>query len=392
MAIELTDEQVMATYALENWWHKSEKQVFEISGPAGSGKTTIIKYAMERLGLKNENVMFCAYSGKAASVLTQHGTEGHTIHYVIYDYVDVPARDEKGNIIYRNNGRVKFKKTFVLKDRLPKKIKLIVVDEGSQVDEVLAKGLLSFGIPIVVLGDLNQLQPIFGGNYFLEHPDIILHQVMRQAEGNPIIYLSQCILNYEPLKYGVYGTSAVIKRSELDAYKFTHHDITLTSTNELKDAVNEVFRKDLYQFEDITQPHIGEKIICKKNNWDEFIEGNICLTNGTSGIITDIHKSSLKPTTIDIDFQPDFTKKKFKHIPINRKGLDMSVKDEDIPGMYIQGNYFQYGYASTVFSAQGSQYKSVLYLNDCFKHDRDEKRRLLYTAITRGIENVTVVL
>lgn len=42
------------------------------------------------------------------------------------------------------------------------KAALIVVDECSMVDEALGKDLMSFGTPILVLGDPGQLPPITG--------------------------------------------------------------------------------------------------------------------------------------------------------------------------------------------------------------------------------------
>ena len=57
MGIELTNDQVYAIYDLENWWHGTGNQVFEISGRPGSGKSFLIKYFIERIGLKLENVL-----------------------------------------------------------------------------------------------------------------------------------------------------------------------------------------------------------------------------------------------------------------------------------------------------------------------------------------------
>ena len=38
MGIELTNEQVYALYDIENWWNKSDDQVYELSSLAGGGK------------------------------------------------------------------------------------------------------------------------------------------------------------------------------------------------------------------------------------------------------------------------------------------------------------------------------------------------------------------
>ena len=142
MGIEFNNEQIYAIYDMESWYHSaSSDQVFEISGPAGSGKTTLIRYLIERLNLKYDEVLFLAYMGKAASQMARNGLPAKTIHSAIYDYVKVYDRDEKGKIIFTEDRKPKMKKTFVKKDRLDKKIKLIVVDEGSTVDEKIGKDL-----------------------------------------------------------------------------------------------------------------------------------------------------------------------------------------------------------------------------------------------------------
>jgi exodeoxyribonuclease-5 len=52
---------------------------------------------------------------------------------------------------------------------------------------------------------------------------------------------------------------------------------------------------------------------------------------------------------------------------------------------------FDYAYALTVHSAQGSQYNRVLYIDDGFSGDREIKKKLKYTAITRAIDSIDIV-
>ena len=55
MAIEFNEQQIYALYDIEKWWHHSTKQVYELSGAAGTGKTTLIKYFIERMVIFREN-------------------------------------------------------------------------------------------------------------------------------------------------------------------------------------------------------------------------------------------------------------------------------------------------------------------------------------------------
>ena len=60
--------------------------------------------------------------------------------------------------------------------------RLIVLDEVSMVGEEMARDLMSFGRPILVLGDPGQLPPIKGeGAFTRDAPDIMLTEIHRQA-------------------------------------------------------------------------------------------------------------------------------------------------------------------------------------------------------------------
>ena len=398
MGIELNKEQIYAVYQGETWFKSQTNQVFEISGPAGSGKTTLILYLIEQLGLSLEQVLFVAYMGKAACRMALNGLPAKTIHSAIYRYEKVIARDEEGKIIYNENGKVKKIGKFVLKDKIGKGIRLIVLDEGSMVNEEIATDLLSFGIPIIVLGDLNQLPPVFGNPYFLKEPDVILKQVMRQNEGNPIIYLSQQVLNDKKLNIGIYGSSKIIPKSEITDSHFSKASIVLTETNRLRWNINNFFRENLRGYKQLDYPHIGEKVICRKNNWSRSIDNGIYLTNGMCGFVDDIFKDTYNKKTMTMDFRPDFTKSVFRNVTFNYPymyAIPSSMLDsesEEIQNYDIYNDRFEYGYAITTHLSQGSQYQNVLYLNENMMRTKEDRRRLSYTAITRAINSITIVV
>ena len=58
-------------------------------------------------------------------------------------------------------------------DKIPN-YKLIVIDEVSMVDDKMMKDLLSFGIPVLAVGDPGQLAPISGTASYLSNPAAFL--------------------------------------------------------------------------------------------------------------------------------------------------------------------------------------------------------------------------
>ena len=116
--------------------------------------------------------------------------------------------------MYRG-GKPIYKKIFVKVDQLPENIKLIVVDEGGMIPETMGNDILSFGLPVLVLGDKHQLPPVMGRPIFLTKPDAFLTEIMRQQKDSPIIYLSQLAMYGIEIPYGTYGECRVIRKHEL---------------------------------------------------------------------------------------------------------------------------------------------------------------------------------
>ena len=394
MGIELNTQQIYALYDLETWWGKQNDQLFEISGAAGTGKTTLIRYFIDRIGLDLSDVAFVAYMGKAATVMARNGLPGQTIHSLIYEYTRVLDLDEDGNIQLNERGKPKTKMTFELREKISKKVKLIVLDEAGMVNEKIGTDLLSYGIPIITLGDLNQLPPVFGRPFFLKNPNVILTQVMRQAEGDPIVWLAHRVLENLPLQTGVYGKSSVIKKDDLNEYILKKSDIVITGTNKLRYEVNNLFREQITPVRRLDFLNVGEKVVCRKNNWNRNIDDTIFLTNGLSGYVDFVDRESFNGKGLKIDFRPDFLKTKcFKNVVVDYKHLFESPSVSDDDDRYILGREkFEFAYALTCHSTQGSTYPNVVFLNEKGIFDADTYKRLQYTAITRASEQVTVVV
>lgn len=390
--IELTDEQIFALMDIENWWHKQDKQVLEITGGPGTGKTFLVKYFADRIGLTDDDILYIAFSGKAVSVMARNGLPAKTIHSSIYNYQEVYAKDENGHVIMKENGKPKKTFEFVLKEKLSKKYKLIVIDEGSMVGERVAKDILTFGLPIICLGDLNQLPPVMDKSFFLKDPDIRLTKIMRQKEGDPIVWLSEQVLAGRELKYGVYGNSAVIRKNDVTEYMLKNVDIIITGTNSLRNEINKQFRSTIKKLSNLEFPYIGEKVVCVKNNWNISIDNGVFLTNGTTGFIDNVYRSTYNKYSIMIDFRPDFTKSVFKNLRVDYNHLmGLTEKEESKFDMSKFLNSFEFGYAITTHKAQGGGWGSVMFMAENFFRNSTDRKRFLYTGITRAIDQVIIV-
>ena len=59
---------------------------FKYQADPGRGKTFLVRYLIDRVGLSYDEVLFVAFMGKAASQLARNGLPAKTIHSAIYKY------------------------------------------------------------------------------------------------------------------------------------------------------------------------------------------------------------------------------------------------------------------------------------------------------------------
>src|SRR5688572_1511980 len=185
--VDLSPQQDAALLAVSRWLKTGRPQVFRLFGYAGTGKTTLARRIADDAG---GEVLFAAFTGKAAQVMRNKGCRNaRTIHSLIYRPRGEKPEKETGEL----------QPAFALnRTSEVRKAKLVIIDECSMVDEKLGRDLLSFGTPILVLGDPGQLPPVKagegGGGYFTEaEPDVMLTEIHRQARENPIIALAQTV-------------------------------------------------------------------------------------------------------------------------------------------------------------------------------------------------------
>jgi exodeoxyribonuclease-5 len=351
-------------------------QLFRLFGYAGTGKTTLARHFAEGL---DGSVQFAAFTGKAAQVLRSKGAvNARTIHSLIYRPRGEEAVEDE------TTGKTSMSPTFSLNRQSPvARAKLIVVDECSMVDEQLGRDLMSFGTPILVLGDPAQLPPVQGGGFFTEHePDHLLTEIHRQARDNPIIRLAMDVREGREFMQGDYGTAQVIARENVNQDIVLGADQVLVGTNRTRRRYNQRLR-ELKGFS-AAFPQAGDKLVCLRN---DAAKG---LLNGSLWKVMTSSRETVKPgINLLVSPEEDDPDRGVAKIKLLKAAFDSP--DEEIPWQ-TKKRYddFDYGYALTVHKAQGSQWDKVVLFDESYAF-KDTRQRWLYTAITRAAKQLVVV-
>ena len=373
--MQFSPEQDTALVAVSNWLKQGFPQVFRLFGYAGTGKTTLARYLAEGV---DGDVLFAAFTGKAAMVLRSRGAKkASTIHSLIYR----PRGEEL--VEDEDTGKSAMAPLFTLNRQSPvASASLIAIDECSMVDEALGRDLLSFGTPVLVLGDPGQLPPVSGGGFFTDHePDILLESIHRQARDNPIIDLAQMVREGEAVPYGDYGNSSVIHRRDVDQAEVLNADQVLVGTNKTRRRYNQRLR-DLKEFQG-PLPAAGDKLVALRN---DPAKG---LLNGSLWQVMSAPNSSKAFMNLLIVSEDDGMERMPAKIRVLKAAFENP--EEEVPWqMKRRYDDFDYGYALTVHKAQGSQWDNI-YLFDESWAFREQSQRWLYTAITRAADKITIV-
>lgn len=160
MSIEYSNEQLAAIKAATTYDRRlatstGTGRIVGISGPAGSGKTSIIKEAVRRLTGAGRVVALAAPTGRAARrIYEATGCKAVTVHKLL----------EYGNpVIDESSGMPVAVWSPARHSKRPLEYDDIIVDEYAMVNHELHRNLLSAlgsGTRLIAVGDLAQLGPV----------------------------------------------------------------------------------------------------------------------------------------------------------------------------------------------------------------------------------------
>ena len=386
MKIQLNEGQQYIHDEAIKWFLHSSEQTFCIGGFAGSGKSTLVGEILRTLKLRPNEILPMAFTGQAAIVLRTKGLkQAVTCHSGLFEARQEVETDSLGRPIIDKQFNIPLTKwKFIPKSFKHSKIQLIVLDEAYMVPKNFRKLIDNTGIKVLATGDPGQLPPIADDpGYLVSDKVYMLNQLMRQAENSPIVYIANRVRQGLPIDYGLYGNDVlVIFDDELDNDIIARSDVVLCGKNSTREYINRKVRNEIFNI-NTDYPNYGERLICRKNNWEKEVDG-ISLVNGLTGsVINPPDISNYTGDTMQLDFIPDLLNKPFYGLEINHKYLNAPYNEKDFlkKNPWLQGELFEYAYASTVHLAQGSEYNSGTYIEEYMRSDI--QNALNYTAITR---------
>ena len=348
----LTDEQQTARNRIVHWYKNTpQSQCLTLGGYAGTGKTTLIKHLVDE-GFASIKVL--TPSGKAAQVLRKKGVPAQTLHSFLYTCL---GADEDGQLIFET------------KDTDPPA--LMIVDESSMVSRTVYEDALAEGCRILWVGDHGQLEPVGDDAGLMKSPALRLETIHRQADDSPILdFATDARLGVQPLAMTVDGLTVGrlngVHRGQADTDWLLSFDQIIVAFNSTRVAINRQIRAHK-GYDQVL--HVGEKVICLRNN------RKLGLFNGM--ILT---VKRITGDTIDVETDEG---RILRRIDFCREQFNSLTTIKDAP---YSLSLFDYGYAITCHKAQGSEWDRVLVIEG--RCDKWSMSRWRYTAATRAAKDL----
>lgn len=418
-------QQAEAIDKVLGWYGGPDPEVFRLFGYAGTGKTTVAQHIVAELGATN--VLYAAYTGKAAYVLRTKGcADASTVHSLIYMPVEkVRARlrhlqeelegtaDPAERAVIEQQIKVE-ERRLESPDFTPREesdlaaADLLVLDEVSMIGHQVAGDLLSWGTPILCLGDPAQLPPVDGGGYFINAPaDHLLTDIHRSALDSPVTRLATTVRNagIGAPGYGITGPdgdSGRIRR-RLTVAELAEFGQVLVGTNKTRWQMIHLLRALAGLVTPL--PTAGDRIMILANS------NEAAVFNGQQFTV-DASRPAARPDRILLSVTDDEGGQRELAVwTCGFSGVDGERRAKrDGRGTVAAATF---GQAITVHKSQGSQWDSVLVVDESgvFADGarRDARRgglgggstiaqaahlagqRWLYTAITRAAQRAVIV-
>ena len=396
--IELSEKQFEAIKQI------NENNVCIITGGPGTGKTTIIKCAIELYKTHKKKVVLCAPTGRAAKRMSETtGEEAKTIHRLLE--IGKFEEDKLGSVDT---------------DVTPVDADILVVDEMSMVDVFLMNYLVKaiyLGTKVIFVGDPNQLPSVGPGSILKDLIDskefatVHLDKIFRQAAKSKIIvnahnvnsgisfigkkdyeedsendffYINES--NQDKMLYQVLSLSKERLKNYGD-YEFFKNIQVLTptkkgkmGTKELNQSLQEILNPKVDEIEEKSYGQIifreGDRVMQIKNNYDIYWE---------KGSRNDLrtYESSTGVFNGEIG--------RIAKIDSNERQMEVEFDDGKVAWYaFSELDQLEHAYAITIHKAQGSEFDVVILVVPQ-SSNMLLTRNLLYTGLTRAKKLLIVI-
>jgi exodeoxyribonuclease-5 len=384
--MRLTNEQESALLRIEEMREEGAKEV-RAAGPAGTGKTTLIKQLL--VDLDGSDVVVVTPTNKAAKVLRSKGVPAATLYSVFF----TPEDEVRGGA---RSGSVRFLPNHELENLGPNKLDFadtIVVDEASMLQTWVLQHLRKMCNTLILVGDPHQLGPVNDrlnpdGYFVTARPHVELTTVMRQDADSPVLELATHIRGGR-FPEGLVRTMAPAGQV---ARWFSPEKKIIAFTNAHRKVINQVIRRVL-GFEGVL-PKPGDRLVCNDNHDAAILNGTELIVVQFAWKMPDLLGKLVCTDEEGVTHTLDLNMGKFlRDLPDDSypaAKLEHVIK----AGLVLdEGLSFSYGYCITAHKAQGSEWDEVCVVDERFVLGKVDPtgstaRRWLYTAITRAAKTL----
>lgn len=361
-----------------------------ITGGPGVGKTTIINSVVKILQAKECKVLLAAPTGRAAKRMSE-------------------ATDSPAQTIHRLLKYEPHESGFSHNERRPLQGDMIIIDETSMLDIVLAYHLLK-AIPLtaslVFVGDVDQLPSVGPGNFLRDLiesdavPVVRLTEIFRQAKDSFIITNAHRVNRGEmPVvaasvpdagKGGAAGTAAAT--ADFFFIEEENPERVLTTIKALAaERIPKKFAFDTMRDVQVLTPmHKG---LCGSENLNRELQATLNPTGPSIQRFSRTYRVGDRVMQIRNNYDKDVFNGDLGHvkrIDLVEQQVIVEIDDREIPYEFTDMDEMLPAYAISVHKSQGNEYPCVI-VPLLTQHFVLLQRNLLYTAITRGKKLVILI-
>jgi len=436
-AIEVVGNFINSKYVYE------DNDILTLTGPAGSGKSTIVKEIIRKSTIRN--VAVSAPTHQAKTVINRMtGYPGETIQALLGLRPNVNMEDfDPTNVMFMPQGQERISK-----------YNLVIIDEcsmiGDYINKLIKKLSKEYKVKILFIGDRYQLPPVEKDKSefsisptFRNYPQVALTEIVRQADSNPVnelIYTAtQDVINgtdkFLPMvmriedTFNDKGEGYLLRRGQdyieeilmhyraPEAHLDPYDTKLLAFDNITVSNVNAFLRKQLITSNELIAPGdiikgyntVGEETDTPPyysshiRNSEDYIIKNViikevkvlknyykvyeCTVVGSGHTLTLLHPDS------KADFELELVLRHTNGVQFRAWKPFYDFKNKLLINYEVFNNYndkvakkdFDYGYCQTTHKSQGSTYNNVgIYIPSFRKcYHPFTRRSLLYVAASR---------